>query len=75
MPKLCGKQHAKESLLQRVGDLSQIGGVKRVELKDRNEAGVGAAEFRAGFAFTVLAGQDVDISSAEHRGRSLCWRP
>lgn len=76
MPMLYGTHYTRQELLKRVGDLSQLAGVHRVELREGSEAGVEAAQFQTGcgFGFTVLAGRGMDISSAEYRGQSLCWR-
>jgi len=74
--KLWGKEFSKDALLKKVGDISQIGGVKLYELKEGNQKGVDAIDFRtaAGFNFTVLPGRGMDISYAEYRGIPLCWR-
>lgn len=70
------KKYSKKELLKRVGDISQVGGVKKVILADGNESGVEAVEFRTGTGlnFTVLPGRGMDISSASFNGKSLCWR-
>lgn len=62
--------------MQRVGDISQIGGIKRFEYSDGNEKGVEAIEFRTGtgFRFVVLPSRGMDIAHAEFCGKSLCWR-
>ena len=76
MPKLYGTYLPKEELLRKIGDISQIAGVKCCELTDGNERGVQAVDFRTGtgFRFTVLPGRGMDVSFAEHCGRPLCWR-
>jgi len=75
MVKLFGKEYSKEELLRRVGDVSQVGGVRLIELSDGKERGVRAADFRTGtgFNFTVLIDRGLDISWAEYKGMSLCW--
>ena len=76
MAKLLGKQFSRQELLERVGDVSQIAGVKLVELADGREKGVAAAQFTTGtgLSFTVLLDRGLDISSAMYNGKSLCWR-
>lgn len=76
MPKLYGRNYTKEELLRRVGDISQVGGVRLGELGDGNERGARIADFRTGtgFNFTVLLDRGLDISYAEDCGRPLCWR-
>ncbi len=76
MVSLYGKQFSREELLKKVGDISQVGGVKRYELSEGKEKGVEAVDFRTGtgFNFTVLLGRGMDISMAEYKGIPLCWR-
>jgi hypothetical protein len=76
MATLFGRDYTRAELLQRVGDISQLGGVKPVEFVNGNERGVRAAEFKtgAGLNFTVLLDRGLDISAADYCGQSLCWR-
>jgi hypothetical protein len=75
MVTLFGRQWSQDQLLAHVGDLSQLAGVRLVELSDGPERGVRAAEFRSGAAlnFTVLLDRGLDIGSAEYRGVPLAW--
>ncbi len=75
MATLFGKKYTRQELLTRIGDISQLGGVKLIELADGNERGVQAAEFKtgSGFNFTVLLDRGLDISAADYCGQSLCW--
>jgi len=76
MVELFGRAWTRAELLERVGDVSQVGGARAVSLAEGPEAGVQAAEVRtgSGFAFTVLPGRGMDIGFAEYRGMPLCWR-
>jgi len=76
MPSLFSNDYTRGELLRRVGNLDQVGGIRRVVLDDGNSKGVTALEFStgSGFAFTVLADRGMDISAASYCGRSLCWR-
>lgn len=76
MPKLYGKDYTKKELLDRLGDMAQVAGVRRMTLAEGRESGVDAVEFRVGegFSFYVLPGRGMDITAAEHNGRSLAWR-
>lgn len=76
MATLFGKEHTKEELLKRIGDISQLGGVKPLEFVNGNERGVRSAEFKTGtgFNFTVVIDRGLDISAADYCGQSLCWR-
>jgi hypothetical protein len=76
MVDLFGRHFTRAELLERVGDVSQVGGARLVTLAEGPEAGVAVAEFRtgSGFAFAVLPGRGMDIGFAEYRGVPLCWR-
>jgi hypothetical protein len=76
MAELFGQHWTRAQLLERVGDVSQVGGARLVTLADGPEAGVQVAELRtgSGFAFQVLPGRGMDIGFAEYRGMPLCWR-
>jgi len=73
---LFGKSWTRRELMERVGDISQLGGIRNVTLNDGSENGVRAVDVRTGtgFRFVVLLDRGLDISEAEHAGRSLCWR-
>lgn len=71
-----GQEYTRDELLKRVGDISQVGGVKAIELTDGKARGIRGAEFNtgSGFNFTVLIDRGLDISAADYCGQSLCWR-
>jgi len=73
--KFAGKVWKKEDILRRVGDISQIAGVRFFELGDGKERGVRALDFRCGngFNFLILADRGMDISYAEYQGKALGW--
>lgn len=75
MAKLFGEEFTRERLMKRIGNVSQVGGVKTSELKDGREKGMEMIEFRtgSGFNFRVLPGRCMDISFAEYNGIPLCW--
>ena len=76
MSHLFGRNWTRRELMERVGDISQLGGIRNLTLNDGNENGVRAVEVRSGtgFRFVVLPDRGMDISEADHAGRSLCWR-
>jgi galactose mutarotase-like enzyme len=76
MSHLFGRNWTRRELMERVGDISQLGGIRNLTLNDGNENGVRAVEVRTGrgFRFVVLPDRGMDISEADHAGRSLCWR-
>ena len=76
MPTLFGRTYPRDLLLQYVGDISQVAGVRVGELGDGFERGVRVADFRTGtgFEFTVLVDRGLDIAWAAFRGASISWR-
>jgi len=73
---LFGKKYKKEEILRKVGDISQVCGIRLMELQEGNEKGVGIAEMRSGSGFRViiLLERGMDIGYAEYKGIPLCWR-
>jgi len=76
MAKLFGKEYTRQELLERCGDIDQFGGATKAVLADGDEAGVEAVLCRtgSGLSYTVLPGRGLDISAADYKGASLCWR-
>jgi len=75
MAKLFGKNYTKEELLDRIGDIWQVGGVRELRLAGGVCEGLEAVEFRtgAGFRFLAVPGRGLDITTAEFCGKSLAW--
>ncbi len=71
--KLYGREYTKEEIRERVGDLSQIAGIKPYKLKEGPMDGVDAFDVKtgSGFNFTVLPGRAMDIAWMDHNGRSI----
>ncbi|HUX02763.1 MAG TPA: aldose 1-epimerase family protein [Phycisphaerae bacterium] len=65
----------KRYLLARMGDISQLAGLRRYELADGKARGVEAVDFRTGtgFEFTVLPGRGMDIAWAFYQGVPLAY--
>lgn len=76
MARIFGKQYTRQELLQHVGRMDQLGGVRKVILDEGNEKGNEAVLFNTGggLNFTAMAGRALDVSSATYNGQSLCWR-
>ncbi len=76
MVDLFGRSWSRAELLERVGDVSQLGGARMVRFAEGPEDGVLTAELRtgSGLTFAVLPGRGMDIGFAEYRGMPLCWR-
>ena len=76
MARLLGADITRKDMLDRVGDISQVGGIRLVELADGRERGVRAAEFRtgSGLEFTVLIDRGMDIDRCDYKGVPIAWR-
>jgi hypothetical protein len=76
MAKIFNKNYSKKELLERVGDINQICGVKTSTLNDGWERGVRIADVYtgSGFRYTVTLDRGMDISSAEFDGIPLAIR-
>src|SRR5690349_24042859 len=75
MPELWGHHIPRKELLQRVGGLAQVAGVRLITLGDGTERGVRVLEFKTGtgFAFEVLVDRAFDIGRCELAGKALGW--
>jgi len=76
MAKLFGHDYRKQEILSLVGDLSQVAGVRMMQLQDGSEAGVRIADVRtgSGLRFQVSIDRGMDISLADYKGFPLAWR-
>ncbi len=76
MAKLFGHGYSKQEILSLVGDLSQVAGVRMMQLQDGSEAGVRIADVRtgSGLRFQVSIDRGMDISLADYKGFPLAWR-
>ena len=70
-----GAEMTKEQLADRIGDMSQVAGIRLFELMNGNERGVRAAEFYTGtgFTFTVLLDRGMDIDQAKFGSIPVSW--
>jgi hypothetical protein len=76
MATLYGQTLTRAELLQRVGDVRQLGGVRLKTLSDGSERGVRVADVStgSGFSFSVLIDRGMDIGAADWAGRPLAWQ-
>jgi len=76
MANIYNRQFSKAELLERVGDISQICGVRFYTLNDGVERGVRLADLYtgSGFRFTVTLDRGMDISTADYKGMALAFR-
>lgn len=72
---LWNRQWTRKQLMERVGALSQLGGITHMEYTDGKAKGVGVLHVRtaAGLEFEVLPDKGMDIVSASYLGKSLSW--
>lgn len=75
MATLFGRNYSKQELLSYVGNITQLGGIRPVELTAGRERGVRGFELATGTGFqvTVLADRALDVTRATFRGRSLSY--
>ncbi len=75
MPEIFGSLVARSELRRLVGDMSQLAGVRLVELADGRVRGMRAAEIDtgSGLRFLVLLDRALDVGAADHAGRPLAW--
>lgn len=75
MPNLFGQSVKRADLVQSLGSVAQVGGMRRVDLAEGPGKGAGVVEVRtgAGFEFDVLLDRGLDISRAWYMGASLAW--
>jgi len=73
---LLGEQLSRAEVLDRVGDVGQLGGAEPAVLTDGPAAGVRVIQVRSagGLSFTVIADRALDIGSADYCGVPLAWR-
>jgi hypothetical protein len=76
MPNLFQRDINCNELRRRVGDISQLAGVRELTYCRGREAGVRAAEVRtgSGLRYNVILDRGMDISQAEYKGIPLSWR-
>lgn len=77
MPNLFNRHYTQNELLQRIGHISQIGGVQLLMSDNGPSRGVRLLEFRTGtgFNFHVAVERGMDVSYCEYQGASLAWIP
>lgn len=75
MAKLFNRTWKRAELLDYVGDLSQVAGIRLGEWSDGVERGLRVADVRtgSGLTFSVLLERGMDIGSAAYKGMPLAW--
>lgn len=75
MPQMFGYDLTPEELRERVGSMSQVAGIERLEFTEGPERGVELLRVRTGGGLTydVLPGRGMDIAHASYDGIPLAW--
>ncbi|MFN8472603.1 MAG: aldose 1-epimerase family protein [Anaerolineae bacterium] len=75
MPQLYGRTYAPEELRQLTGHLSQIAGIRLVEMADGKPRGMRVAEVTtgSGWQFDVHLDRALDIGAASYAGKPVAW--
>ena len=75
MAVVCGKKLSRAEILERVGDVAQLAGVRASEIADGKGRGMRALDFYSadGLEFRVLPDRAMDISRASAGGVPLVW--
>jgi len=73
---LFDKNYTKEEILNYVGDISQLGGIRSYEFNEGLSKGVRAVDIISpnGLFLTILPDRGLDISFASYKSIPLCWR-
>ncbi|MGM0365091.1 MAG: aldose 1-epimerase family protein [Actinomycetota bacterium] len=71
-----GKSYSKKELVRKIGDISQLGGVKEYQFTDGLRKGVRAIDLKSpsGLDMTVLADRGLDISYLSYKSAPIGWR-
>ncbi len=75
--KIFGNDFKKEEIIKRIGDISQLGGLRFFEFSDGMAKGVRAANLKSinsGIDMTVAIDRAMDISAFSYKGIPLVWR-
>ncbi len=74
MKKLFGNEISKESLMKRIGDISQMAGIRTYTLREGRAEGVKAVDVRTlALNFTVLMDRGMDIAWADYKGTPVSY--
>lgn len=75
MANIFGQELSKRQLMERVGDISQIAGIKRYRLEEGKKDSVIAIDMKngSGLEITALPGRGMDIANCTYKGIPLAW--
>ena len=71
-----GKAYTREQVLERVGQIRQLGGTRHIVLDEGRAKGVSAIDVNtgSGFQFSILPDRGLDISAATYKGVNLVYQ-
>ncbi len=74
--KLFGKEMTREQIFDRIGDISQLGGIKSYDFNDGAARGIRAFDIKtpAGMDMSVLADRGLEISQLFYKSVPVSWR-
>ncbi|MHB8277529.1 MAG: aldose 1-epimerase family protein [Candidatus Humimicrobiaceae bacterium] len=74
--KIFGKEIYKDELMRKIGDISQIGGIKYYEYSDGVSKGIRAVDLKSpcGLDMTVLLDRGMDIAQLSYKSIPISWR-
>jgi len=74
--KIFGKNIKKDELNKRIGDITQLGGIKYYEFIDGVSKGVRGIDIKSpcGLDFTVIPDRGIDISSMSYKSIPIAWK-
>jgi hypothetical protein len=76
MMEIFGNKYSKTELLKKVGDISQLGGIKSYEFSDGTAKNLRAVDIKSpsGIEMTVVLDRAMDISSLSYKNIPISWR-
>ena len=74
--KIFNKEYKKSELDKKIGDISQLGGIKSYTFNDGPSKGVRALDIStpSGIDMTVLIDRGLDISKLSYKSVPICWK-
>jgi len=71
-----GKKYSKTEILKKVGDISQLGGIKSYEFSDGMAKNLRAVDIKSpnGIEMTIVLDRAMDISSLTYKNIPISWR-
>jgi len=73
---LFGKKYRKQEILKKIGDISQLGGIRQYQYTDGVSKGIRAVDIKSpcGIDMTVLLDRGMDIANLFYKNTPLAWR-